>query len=268
MPEIALKVLDQTIEYCCAKYCTDKQFPSDIENLILSRLYFYAVQGSENYSWHVFVSEVHEPNQARIKEIHTNHDLLLKDAANVKEGQVTHLNQPDVHLKYYTKRVCNFKVQNNEKRLLVVIFNQSYKPSSSLETIYKGGAQGLIPEWDTVFSMRGLSFLAFMALLALLFINNTVCKDVLRELEMERKTGLTTQEVPEGVHPYEYESGEDREETHATVEEIVTREKTWKESFCMQQQNSLAQMAIAVLLLTAVRWIMTKGQERGRKFNQ
>ena len=43
MPEIALKILDQTVEYCCAKFCSDKEFPSDIENIIVSRLYHYAV---------------------------------------------------------------------------------------------------------------------------------------------------------------------------------------------------------------------------------
>ena len=112
MPEIALKVLDQTIEYCCAKFCKDKVFPQDIENCILSRLYHYAVQDSKNYSWHVFVSEVHDPVQSKLKELHSNHDLLVNDPSNVKEGKVTKLNQADIHLKFYTKRVCNFKVQD------------------------------------------------------------------------------------------------------------------------------------------------------------
>lgn len=60
MPELILKVLDDSIEYCAAKFAKDKKFPDDIETVILSRLYTYAVKDSKNYSWHVFTSEVHD----------------------------------------------------------------------------------------------------------------------------------------------------------------------------------------------------------------
>lgn len=64
MSELSLQVIDDTVEHCVAKYGADKEFPSDIENIVLSRLYAYAIRDSQNYSWHVFVSEVHEPPQA------------------------------------------------------------------------------------------------------------------------------------------------------------------------------------------------------------
>ena len=80
-----------------------------------------------------------------------------------------------------------------------------------MEYIWKGGLQGMVPSWDSVFSMRGLSVVCFAMLIGLLFANNTICKDVINNLDVEDKTGLTSEEIPEGVHPYEYEAGEERE---------------------------------------------------------
>ena len=64
-PEKILDAIDDAIEYCVAKQCKDKEYPDTIETIILSRIYTYMVPPeSKNYSWHVFVSEVHDPNQA------------------------------------------------------------------------------------------------------------------------------------------------------------------------------------------------------------
>lgn len=62
MREFTLKALDDTIEFCVAQVCKNKAYPDNIESLILSRLYHYAVKESQNYSWHVFCSEVHDIN--------------------------------------------------------------------------------------------------------------------------------------------------------------------------------------------------------------
>lgn len=85
MREFTLRALDDVIEYCVAKQCADKAYPDNIENLILSRLYEYAVKESGNYSWHILCSEIHDSSQASIKDLHTNHDILLNDAANQKD---------------------------------------------------------------------------------------------------------------------------------------------------------------------------------------
>jgi hypothetical protein len=77
MPEIMLKVLDDTIEFCVAKFGKDKTYPDNIENIVLSRLYTYAVQDSKNYAWNVFVSEIHSPDQGHLNDLHTNHELLI-----------------------------------------------------------------------------------------------------------------------------------------------------------------------------------------------
>jgi len=111
MPEIALKVLDDAIEFCVAKFCKDKAYPDNIENIILSRLYTYAVKESNNYSWNVFVSEVHDPNQGHLNDLHSSHELLITHGLNTKDnGGVTKLHQSDVHLRFYTKSICLFKV--------------------------------------------------------------------------------------------------------------------------------------------------------------
>ena len=128
MSEIALKVLDDTIEYCAAKFAKEKSYPSDIENVILSRLYAYTVEKTRQYSWHVFTSEVHDPELAHLNSLHSNHDLLINDAGNKKDaGGVVTLNQSNVFLHFYTKRVCLFKVQGKEKRLEVIILHQTYE---------------------------------------------------------------------------------------------------------------------------------------------
>ena len=56
--------------------------------------------------------------------------------------------------------------------------------------------------------MRGLSMIAFLAMIGLLFMNQTMCKDV----EKQMSAPLA---VPDGVHPYEYAEGEERPEEPA-----------------------------------------------------
>jgi len=85
MRENTLKALDDVIEYSVAKMSKDKTVPENIENLILGRLYDYAIRDSKNYSWHVFCSEIHDNNQASTKDLHSNHDILINDARNSKD---------------------------------------------------------------------------------------------------------------------------------------------------------------------------------------
>ena len=87
MRELTLKALDDVIEYCVASQSTNKQYPDNIESLILSRLYHYAIRDSQKYSWHVFCSEVHDTNQASVKDLHSNHEILVSNADNVKDPQ-------------------------------------------------------------------------------------------------------------------------------------------------------------------------------------
>ena len=208
MRSLTLKALDESIEFCVAKQCKDKSFPENIENLVLSRLYTHAIENSDNYSWHVFCSEIHDTKQAPVKDIHTSHEILMNDANNVKDPktQVTTLSESNIHLRFYSKRVCQFKVKEVQKRLVVVVFHQAFEPASTLETLYRGGIYNAIPEWSAIFSLRGLSFIAFVCLVGLLMVNNTWCKEVLEAGKMaELEAPTTEQEMPEGVQLYEYE---------------------------------------------------------------
>ena len=83
-----------------------------------------------------------------------------------------------INLQFYTKRVCQFKVKDVQKRLVVLIFHQSFEPMNSLETLYRGGLKNAIPSMSDIFSLRGMSFMAFLCLLGLLMMNQTWCKDI------------------------------------------------------------------------------------------
>ena len=97
---------------------------------------------------------------------------------------VTKLSTDAIHLRFYTKRVCSFKVQDQPKRLEVIIFNQTYEPLSSLELLKTGGFGSLGLSWSAIFSIRGLSFIAFLTMCGLLVMSNVVCKDLLMEQEV------------------------------------------------------------------------------------
>ena len=113
MQESTLNALDDVIEFCVAKYCKTNAYPDNIESLILSRLYHYGVKETKDYSWHVFVSEIHDTNQAAVKDLHSNHECLMNDSSNKLDPvtKITTLGQPNIHLKFYSKRVCQFKVK-------------------------------------------------------------------------------------------------------------------------------------------------------------
>ena len=135
----------------------------------------------------------------------------MHDKSNTKDAAgVTQLNQDNVFLRFYTKRVCLFKVQDKQKRLNVVIFNQTYNPPSTFESFKADGLSGLGLSWENIFSMRGLSFIAFMLMIGLLFLNQTMCRDVQKQMAVPERA-----DVPDGVHPYEYAEGEERPEEPA-----------------------------------------------------
>ena len=92
---------------------------------------------------------------------------------------VSAMNRQGINLKFYSKRICLFKVKNQQKRLEVIIFNQTFEPMSSLETIYTSGFSGLGISWEAVFSLKGISVMAFMTMCGLLVMSNVVCKEFL-----------------------------------------------------------------------------------------
>lgn len=116
-----------------------------------------------------------------MKALHTNHDLLINDGRNQhdKLSGVTKLHSDDIHLRFYSKIVATFKVQDRMKRLEVVMINQTYNPSSSLEAVYKGGFSGIWESCGEIFTMRGFTAMCFMLLMALMMVGNNVCKDIL-----------------------------------------------------------------------------------------
>ena len=169
--------------------------------------------------------------------------MLINDSRNIKDaGGVITLADHNIHLKFYTKKVILFKVGDKQKRLVVIVFNQSFQPSSSFESVIDGGISSILPSWESVFSLRGLSFLCFMALLGLMFMNNSMCKDVNKALASRASLikGLANEpssaEVPDGVHPYDYAEGETKdirnEYTAEATEGPIVLDGSWREAFC------------------------------------
>ena len=241
MPEIILKVLDDTLEYCAAKFAKDKRFPDDIQNAILSRLYTYAIKDTKNYSWHVFTSEVHDTDQAHLNDVHTSHELVVSSGASLKDssGVTKFSDDHDVLLHFYTKRICQFKVNGQQKRLTVVIINQIFEPSSTFEHITSHGLKGMFDfSWESAFSIKTLSFVAFIAMVGIMMLGNTLCKDLINVDPMAPKLIA----VPDGVHLYEAVEGEVIEavvEPTTEEDEAPVRDATWREVVCRNQQSAL-----------------------------
>ena len=94
--------------------------------------------------------------------------------------------------------MCLFKVQGKEKRLEVVIVNQNFEPKGAFRTLLNDGLSGV--DWGEIFSVRGLSAIAFIILCVLLMVGNSLCKDV---VAADNLPPSQPPEIPEGVHPYE-----------------------------------------------------------------
>ena len=126
------------------------------------------------------------------------------------------------------------------KRLEVVMINQTYQPSSSLEAVYKGGFSGIGDSLAGIFTMRGASALCFMLLMVLMMVGNNLCKDILVKPEDSPAVLPDADEVPEGVHPYEYVEGETPDSSPKQDNQMAEKQAaaldpanmSWRELYC------------------------------------
>jgi len=56
-----------------------------------------------------------------------------------------------------------------------------FEPSTSLDLLYTSGLSGLGITMESVFSFRGLSYMAFFLMVILLMFGNISCKDIIKE---------------------------------------------------------------------------------------
>ena len=169
-------------------------------------------------------------------------------------GRVTPCSVPGINLRFYSKRVCQFKVQGQSKRLEVIIFNQNFEPQSTLQTLKSQGLTSILPSWDSMASMRSISVFVFILFCLTMLFSNSMCGDI--------KAADKAKADAKALHrAYEYEEGEAREEI---IDEAQSAEpETWRETFCRNQESAIGQIAVLVIVMTAIRVIMTKGMERG-----
>ena len=59
-----------------------------LEAILLSFIYYrYDVKTNENFHWHMAISEVHDPREAHMHNIHTNHSQLIYASSNIKQSE-------------------------------------------------------------------------------------------------------------------------------------------------------------------------------------
>ena len=93
----------------------------------------------------------------------------------------------------------------------------------------------IMPSCADIFSLRGLSFMAFLCLIGLLMMNQTLCKDIVEERRRQNLGMPSVQDAPDGVQLYEYEAGEKAAENTLSDDKQVDApvDLTWKEAICL-----------------------------------
>jgi len=179
------------------------------------------------------------------------------DSAN----KVVPCSESSINLKFFSRRVCQFKVQGQSKRLEVLLFNQNYNPQSTFETLKSNGLTSIIPSFESIASMRGLSVCVFLVFCLMLLMSNSLCGDYNAAATAAAEAATAKQSIHRA---YEYQEGEVPDEIETKNEEAATAsaivsDGSWRETFCNNQESVVVQLAILVIVMTAIRMIMTKG---------
>ena len=77
MPDAMEKSVREMIDYAVLRHAREMQFPDKLENVLLSRMYVNGVQATKNYHWNVIVGQIHNPAEAHLHRIHSNHHVTI-----------------------------------------------------------------------------------------------------------------------------------------------------------------------------------------------
>ena len=102
----------------------------------------------------------------------------------------------------------------------------------------------LLPSTGQVFSFRSVPVFIFLFFCIMLLSTNTICQDITN--------------VKKQPKAYEYTEGETIEDDLPT-QETEEKSQSWREFYCHNQESAIGQVAILIVIMTAVRLLMTKG---------
>jgi len=85
MPKIVRQAVEDMVSYSILKGAADGTFPLKGESVLLRRMYNLGVDQGSNYHWNVFMGDVHDPNEAHLNSVHTNHYLATHNSKNEKK---------------------------------------------------------------------------------------------------------------------------------------------------------------------------------------
>lgn len=112
---------------------------------------------------------------------------------------------------------------------------------------------------SSVFSFRGIQSILFLVMIFGLFVGNNLCKGV-NETVKQKFARLQLEHDSEYIDLLE----------RGVISEIPKMpdhadKLTWTETVCKEQQAFLGQLAIAILVVTALRYIVPKARQAGER---
>ena len=128
IPDALDKSVRETIDYAVLRHAREMQFPDKLENVLLSRMYVNGVQATKNYHWNVIVGQIHNPAEAHLHHIHSNHYATINHQNNSKSPEgITTMYQSELNVNFLSKIAVEFKtVDEKNKRIEFFVLNRSF----------------------------------------------------------------------------------------------------------------------------------------------
>lgn len=207
------KFFEDALKTTCNWYSRQVSTKSDspqinrLECIIMSLMYCKGeFKATQDFSWHLVVSEVYDPKDHTKHTIHTTHNQLTHAEANkeVEKDLFSGKFNTFRPLRFHARFCVEFNVNGKAKQLNAILWHQRWEPVSSLQNLSYGGFKALSRDWKSaVFSLNGIHFMMFMLMIAMLFLGSSFCTGVLEEQEQRNKMLLQQYnvEVADGERP-------------------------------------------------------------------
>lgn len=91
MPSIAEGAFTDTVKwYATVADKKDTPFLKKLEAVFLALVYNrYDAKTHKDFNWHIAMSDVHDPREAHLHKIFTNHSQIVYASSNIKQGEVS-----------------------------------------------------------------------------------------------------------------------------------------------------------------------------------
>ena len=143
--------------------------------------------GSNDYNWHLVLSEVHDPKDRLKHLIFTSHYSLTNATANKEVEKDLFVGTFDKFrpLKFLTNYQVEFMVNGKIKGLNAVCWNQKWEPVSSLDSWQHSGFYNFSRDWkSTIFSLNFFHGSLFFVMIAMVRLGSSHCTELLEHLDL------------------------------------------------------------------------------------